>query len=137
MALVDFTETLVLPAAREQETKIRGYPEGSHINFVSWSDDSTHIAFTIRSPGKSLSSSCFAPFTLRSLANSRAVSLQDRKLVYSEQYSEGRSEKGRGIGGVGDPPRLPLELWVADVATGQSRRLLASPDQGLNCVFDK
>ena len=32
---------------------------------------------------------------------------------------------------------MPLELWVADVSTGQSKRLLKSPDQGLNCVFDK
>ena len=40
-------------------------------------------------------------------------------------------------GGPSDPPRIPLELWVADVATGDARRLLTSPQQGLNCVFEK
>lgn len=54
MALVDFTESLVLPAPREQETRIHGYPENSHLNFVSWSDDSKYIAFTVRSPGESM-----------------------------------------------------------------------------------
>lgn len=66
MALVDFTESLVLPAPREQETKVHGYPEGSHINFVSWSDDSKFIAFTIRSPGEPSCSfaSHFSPVSL-------------------------------------------------------------------------
>lgn len=32
---------------------------------------------------------------------------------------------------------MPLELWVADVGTGKSKRLLNSPEQGLNTVFDK
>ena len=36
-------------------------------------------------------------------------------------------------GGVDDPPRGPLELWVADAATGKARKLLG----GLNTVFDE
>eukprot|EP00884_Botryococcus_braunii_P016557 jgi/Botrbrau1/3585/Bobra.0078s0037.1 len=66
MALVDMTEDLVLPASASLETPITGYPEGFWINLVSWSRDSRHITFTVRSPG-----------------------------------------------GPGDPPRHPLELWVA------------------------
>ena len=42
-----------------------------------------------------------------------------------------------GAGRVGDPPRKPLELWIADVETGISRCLLSSPDYGLNGVFDE
>lgn len=38
-----------------------------------------------------------------------------------------------GAGGVEDPPRGPLELWVADTATGKARKLLG----GLNTVFDE
>lgn len=45
------TDDLVVPAPKSQETPITGYPEGFWINLVSWSDDSKHIAFTIRSPG--------------------------------------------------------------------------------------
>ena len=51
LALVDTTDDLVVPAPKSQETPITGYPEGFWINLVSWSDDSKHIAFTIRSPG--------------------------------------------------------------------------------------
>ena len=40
-------------------------------------------------------------------------------------------------GGPGDPPRQPLELWVADAATGAARRLLRSPELGLVAVFDE
>jgi hypothetical protein len=40
----------------------------------------------------------------------------------------------RSAGREGDPPRCPLELWVADVATGQARKLLEQP---LNVVFDE
>lgn len=87
LALVNTTDDLVVPAPKSQETPITGYPEGFWINLVSWSDDSKHIAFTIRSPG-----------------------------------------------GVNDPPRRPLQLWVADAATGRSRALL--PDHLLNVIFD-
>ena len=31
-----------------------GYPEGSWVNLVSWSRDSRHVAFAIRSPGASV-----------------------------------------------------------------------------------
>lgn len=40
----------------------------------------------------------------------------------------------RSAGEEGDLPRGPLELWVADVASGQARRLLEQP---LNVVFDE
>ena len=40
-------------------------------------------------------------------------------------------------GGVGDPPRKPLELWVAEVASGAAKCLLPSPEWGLNGVFDE
>lgn len=36
-------------------------------------------------------------------------------------------------GGLDDPPRGPLELWVADTVTGEARKLLG----GLNTVFDE
>ena len=52
LALVNTTDDLVVPAPKSQETPITGYPEGFWINLVSWSDDSKHIAFTIRSPGR-------------------------------------------------------------------------------------
>ena len=51
MAVVDFTDDLVLPASSEREVRISGYPEGSWLNLIAWSEDSKHIAFTIRSPG--------------------------------------------------------------------------------------
>ena len=44
---------------------------------------------------------------------------------------------GLSAGGVADPPRQPLELWVADAATGAARCLLRSPELGLNAVFDE
>ena len=40
-------------------------------------------------------------------------------------------------GGPSDPPRQPLELWVAETATGKARRLLKSPEQGLSSIFDE
>ena len=52
LALVDTTDDLVVPAPKSQETPVTGYPDGFWINLVSWSDDSKHIAFTIRSPGE-------------------------------------------------------------------------------------
>lgn len=39
----------------------------------------------------------------------------------------------RSAGGDADPPRQPLELWVADMATGQARRLL---EDRLNSTFE-
>ncbi|BDA47831.1 probable glutamyl endopeptidase, chloroplastic [Coccomyxa sp. Obi] len=42
----------------------------------------------------------------------------------------------RSPGGPSDPPRQPLELWVAETATGKARRLLKSPEQGLSSIFD-
>ncbi|KAF8067166.1 hypothetical protein HT031_002213 [Scenedesmus sp. PABB004] len=40
----------------------------------------------------------------------------------------------RSPGGPGDPPRGPLQLWLADVATGAARPLLGG--RRLNTVFD-
>lgn len=34
--------------------QVSGYPEGSWVNLVSWSRDSRHVAFAIRSPGAPL-----------------------------------------------------------------------------------
>ena len=53
----------------------------------------------------------------------------------------------RSPGGPGDPPRRPLELWLADPATGACRPALPAPGPGapgplglgyraLNTVFD-
>ncbi|KAK9816189.1 hypothetical protein WJX74_001254 [Apatococcus lobatus] len=91
LALVDMTDDLLVPAPSEKETRITGYPEGSWLNYVVWSDDSRHLAFTIRSP---------------------------------------------------DPgAREPLEMWVADVQTGQARPLLQGADASLqsnrlNSIFE-
>ena len=51
MGVVDFSDDLVLPAPSETEVKIHGFPEGSWINLISWSDDSKYITFTTRSGG--------------------------------------------------------------------------------------
>ncbi|KAK9805982.1 hypothetical protein WJX73_010840 [Symbiochloris irregularis] len=88
LGISDLTDTTVLPAPQDQETRITGYPAGFWLSYVTWSEDSRHIAFAVRSPGRST-----------------------------------------------DPPRKPLELWVADVATGKSRCILSSPEYGLNGVF--
>ena len=146
MALVDFTDDLVLPAPREREIRVQGYPEGSQLNFVSWSDDSKHIAFTVRSAGQS---PCLPPVTpqpnLDSCLQSQAMYLCNGGRSCNARQNMSRlifqmvrgPQNGLSAGGLDDPPRIPLELWVAEVATGKSRRLLSSPEQGLNCVFDK
>lgn len=88
MAIVSSDQ--VVPAPPDQTRRITGYPAGSWINYISWSPDSRHIAFSIRSPG-----------------------------------------------GPGDPPRSPLELWVAPASTGVARRLLQTTTaSGLNSVFE-
>ncbi len=51
LALVDMTDDLVVPAPQEKETYVTGFPEGSWLNYVLWSDDSKHLAFTVRSSG--------------------------------------------------------------------------------------
>jgi hypothetical protein len=40
-------------------------------------------------------------------------------------------------GGPSDPPRQPLELWVAETVTGKARCLLKSPQLGLASIFDE
>jgi Tol biopolymer transport system component len=40
----------------------------------------------------------------------------------------------RSAGGDADPPRAPLELWVADMASGAARRLT---DLRLNSTFEE
>lgn len=66
---------------------VSGLPEGAKINFVSWSPDAQHIAFSVRVP---------------------------------------EEEDG--------PPSL-LSLWVADVKTGQARKLIGPPQVCLNTIF--
>ncbi|GLC33333.1 hypothetical protein PLESTB_000344900 [Pleodorina starrii] len=78
ISIVPATE--VVPAPADKCRPLTGFPPGSWINYVSWSPDGTHIAFTVRSPG-----------------------------------------------GPGDPPRGPLELWLADPATGACRPALRQP----------
>ncbi|KAG2482623.1 hypothetical protein HYH03_018465 [Edaphochlamys debaryana] len=93
ISIVPATE--VVPAPQEKCKTVSGYPAGSWLNYVSWSPDGTHIAFTVRSPG-----------------------------------------------GPGDPPRKPLELWLADPATGACRPAMPAapgstePRHRLNTVFD-
>ncbi|GAB4818840.1 hypothetical protein N2152v2_005886 [Parachlorella kessleri] len=82
----EFTDDLVLPIRNGQSHKLKGLPPGMWINYLTWSPNSTYLAFTLRSAG-----------------------------------------------GEGDPPRGPLQLWVADIATGQARKLLEQP---LNVVFE-
>ena len=52
LSLVPMSDTLVLPAPEQDTTAIRGYPPGMWVNLVSWSQDSRHVAFTVRSPGE-------------------------------------------------------------------------------------
>jgi hypothetical protein len=56
MCLVS-ADTLV-PAAPEDTIPITGYPEGSWINYSSWSPDGTYITFTTRSPGRRFWGQC-------------------------------------------------------------------------------
>eukprot|EP00882_Tetradesmus_deserticola_P024797 GHRQ01027123.1.p1 GENE.GHRQ01027123.1~~GHRQ01027123.1.p1 ORF type:complete len:247 (+),score=80.74 GHRQ01027123.1:456-1196(+) len=43
---------VLVPAAPEAMLELRGYPEGSWLNYVTWSPDGSFIAFTTRSPGE-------------------------------------------------------------------------------------
>lgn len=90
MALVDFTDELVLPASREQETRIHGYPEGSLLNFVSWSDDSRHIAFTIRSAGAS-------PSPARCLMSETCLATESTSHHRSVQAIDGCDQQKQGL----------------------------------------
>ncbi|KAK9828809.1 hypothetical protein WJX72_002171 [[Myrmecia] bisecta] len=51
LALFDMTDDLVLPPPEGTQTRIHGIPEGYWINYVTWSDDSRWLAFTLRSTG--------------------------------------------------------------------------------------
>lgn len=73
--------------------EISGLPEGSRMNFISWSPDGKHIAFAVRS---------------------------DIPEGEANALPEGRR----------------LSLWVADIASGQARKLVGFPDFYLNTVFD-
>ena len=52
LSLVPMSDTLVLPAPEQDTKPITGYPAGMWVNLVSWSQDSRHVAFTVRSPGE-------------------------------------------------------------------------------------
>ena len=45
-------DQLLLPAPEDRETPIHGYPQGSWLNYVTFSRDSLHVAFAVRSPGE-------------------------------------------------------------------------------------
>ena len=47
-------DQLMLPAPEDRETPIQGYPEGFWLNYVTFSRDSQHVAFAVRSPGDAL-----------------------------------------------------------------------------------
>jgi hypothetical protein len=79
---------VLVPAPAEQCKEITGQPEGSCINFVSWSPKGGSVAFTTCSMG--------GPF---------------------------------------DPPRGPLQLWVADATTATARPALVDAQQRLNTTF--
>ena len=52
--LVPVTDQLMLPASADSPSppkSITGIPEGAWMNLVSWSPDSKHVAFTVRSAG--------------------------------------------------------------------------------------
>lgn len=61
LGLLDLTDTVMLPAPARDETRITGYPEGFWLNYVTWSKDSRHIAFAVRSPGVACSCFCSVP----------------------------------------------------------------------------
>ncbi|CAO2826631.1 unnamed protein product [Amaranthus hypochondriacus] len=69
------------------EKEVHGLPVGARINFVTWSDDGQHLAFSVR---------------------------------VDEDY-----------GGIGK-----LQLWVANVESGQAKPLFNSEDIYVNAVFD-
>lgn len=71
-----------------EEREIVGLPESAKINYVSWSKDGLHLAFSIRE---------------------------------GQQEEDGCSMLG---------------LWVADISTGQARRLFGPPEFSLNTIFD-
>ena len=54
LSLVDMDDQLLLPAPEDRETPISGYPPGFWLNYVTFSRDSQHVAFAVRSPGESL-----------------------------------------------------------------------------------
>jgi hypothetical protein len=161
------SDTLV-PAAPEDTTPITGFPEGSWINYTSWSPDGKHITFTTRSPGAAdTHSNRLSRTEAGSWVMQRGIGLQDvvpwreywrfwipsarseqaqhalwRALWWAIAYSVSDSSVVNSacvcaaavVGGPGDPPRGPLQLWIAETATGKARPLLGS--RRLNTVFD-
>ena len=173
--------------------QVHGYPEGAWLNLVSWSRDSRHVSFAIRSPGaprrppfpdppfhrgppvltEALGPArrcrvvprCLLVHTRVNIDWHLSCGKQEQRLHGQHELSEegvhDRHDRfameglrrtpcavsrvrhtlsqahGLSAGGTADPPRQPLELWVADAATGAARCLLRSPEQGLNAVFDE
>ena len=122
LSLAQMTDSLVLPAPLEDTLPITGLPEGMWINLVSWAQDGRHIAFTVRSSGEGH----LQIFELRFLMTCMCACV-------AVAHPTGFNVAGKP----GDTPRQPLELWVADTATGQAHCLLESPQMGLNTVFDE
>ncbi|KAH9626871.1 hypothetical protein KSS87_002271 [Heliosperma pusillum] len=92
------------------EKMIQGLPDGARINFVNWSTDGQHIAFTVRVEEFPQTSFSIA---LTSSALFGGVLVQD----------DGSSSR--------------LRLWAANVATGLAKPLFQSADVYVNSIFDK
>jgi hypothetical protein len=117
----------IVPADTQHTTPITGYPEGAWLNYVSWSPDGRHITFTTRSPGAAGWRVCARVFRLQPWTPRRRKALKDACMASCLRCRP-------RAGGPGNPPRGPLQLWIADAKTGRARPLLGSCR--LNTVFD-
>ena len=57
LGLLDCTDDLIVPAPKDKEVRICGFPAGSWLNFPSWSDDTHHLAFNVRTSVSDLANS--------------------------------------------------------------------------------
>ena len=117
-SVVRLGDGVVVPAAEARrlgmpsavEVPVTGLPEGSGINFVTWSRDGKRIAFTVRA-------------------------VDDGVVESAEGGGDGSGAAGKNSSSSSPSKRLergPLSLWVADVATGRARPVL----DGLATVLD-
>lgn len=137
-------------------------PHLPQINYVTWSPDSKTIAFTLRRcvPGvvtvNARSGLADPPASRRTLTghvvqSSRQCSMPTAPAhlpasdvaphpalpAWAQPHSSPLAafpDPACSAGGDSDPPRQPLELWVADMATGQARRLM---EHRLNSTFEE
>ncbi len=112
------------------------------INYVTWSPDSKTIAFTLRRCAAALA---ILVFVASSACTRRWLPAWCCRLPALEcmlPAPTGTQQPCRicaatctcSAGGDENPPREPLELWVADMATGKARRLLG---HRLNSTFEE